>query len=60
MSAVLEKINNLPEGWKWIPLGEYVENHDAARIPVSTKEREKRKGDFPYYGASGIIDSIDG
>ena len=38
----------------------YVDNHDAARVPVSSKEREKRKGKYPYYGASGVIDQIDG
>ena len=41
-------------------MGMYVDNHDAARVPVSSKEREKRKGKYPYYGASGVIDQIDG
>ena len=50
----------LPPNWEWIPLGEYLENHDAARVPISSKEREKRHGAYPYYGASGIIDQIDG
>ncbi|MEQ1847279.1 MAG: restriction endonuclease subunit S [Nitrospira sp.] len=53
-------IDKLPINWEWIPLGEYVENHDAARVPVSSKEREKRQGKYPYYGASGVIDQIDG
>lgn len=52
--------DKLPIKWEWIPLGEYVENHDAARVPVSSKEREKRQGKYPYYGASGVIDQIDG
>ncbi len=50
----------MPINWEWIPLGEYVENHDAARDPVSSKEREERQGKYPYYGASGVIDQIDG
>ncbi|MDA0921799.1 MAG: restriction endonuclease subunit S, partial [Planctomycetota bacterium] len=29
------------------------------RIPLSSEERSHRNGDFPYYGASGIIDSVD-
>ena len=53
-------IDKLPINWEWIPLGEYVENHDAARVPVSSKEREERQGKYPYYGASGVIDQIDG
>jgi restriction endonuclease S subunit len=28
-------------------------------VPLSTTERNKRKGKYPYYGASGIIDYID-
>ena len=50
----------LRKGWEWIPLGKYVENHDGRRIPISKKERESRSGLFPYYGASGVIDTIDG
>lgn len=49
----------LRKGWEWIPLGKYVENHDGRRIPISKKERECRSGLFPYYGASGVIDTID-
>jgi type I restriction enzyme S subunit len=52
--------NSLPETWARCKFGDYVENHDGKRIPIESKEREKRKGDYPYYGASGVIDSIDG
>ncbi|WP_255417815.1 restriction endonuclease subunit S [Limnohabitans sp. Jir72] len=50
----------LPKGWSWVPLGQYVENHDGRRVPISRSERESRQGAFPYYGASGVIDTIDG
>jgi type I restriction enzyme, S subunit len=50
----------LAKGWQWMQLGQYVENHDGRRVPISQKERETRRGDFPYYGASGVIDTIDG
>ena len=50
----------LPNGWNWIPLGQYVENHDGRRVPISRSERESRQGAYPYYGASGVIDTIDG
>ena len=50
----------LAKGWQWIQLGNYVENLDGRRVPISQKERETRRGDFPYYGASGVIDRIDG
>jgi type I restriction enzyme S subunit len=51
---------DLPAGWSAIPLGRYAINHDGARKPISAKERETRKGDHPYFGATGQIDSIDG
>ena len=35
------------------PLGELTENLDNIRVPV--KERDRRPGPYPYYGASGIV-----
>jgi len=29
------------------------------RIPLKSLDRAKRQGDFPYYGASGVVDHID-
>lgn len=34
-------------------------NYDSKRVPLSAKQREERKGKYPYYGAQGIIDYID-
>jgi type I restriction enzyme S subunit len=44
--------------WKTAPLGELTENLDSIRVPV--KERDRRFGPYPYYGASGIVDYVDG
>ncbi len=33
-------------------------NHDGKRKPV--KESERKPGPYPYYGASGIVDYVDG
>ena len=44
--------------WREYPLGEMTENFDAIRIPV--KQRDRRTGPYPYYGASGVIDDVDG
>ncbi|MBG0875053.1 restriction endonuclease subunit S [Burkholderia sp. 9777_1386] len=44
--------------WFQKPLGEVTFNHDGKRKPV--KESERRKGPYPYYGASGIVDHVDG
>lgn len=40
-------------------LGDLVDNLDGKRVPIKLADREKRTGNIPYYGASGIIDSID-
>ena len=34
-------------------------NYDKKRIPLSGTQREKRKGEYRYYGAQGVIDYID-
>ena len=34
-------------------------NFDKKRVPLSGAQREKRKGNFRYYGAQGVIDHID-
>lgn len=45
--------------WPVRPFGELVENQDGRRRPVKASDRVGRKGEFPYYGASGIIDYVD-
>jgi type I restriction enzyme S subunit len=54
-----EKPFPLPKGWKFCRLGEASICRDGQRIPLSKAEREPRRGAYPYYGASGIIDHID-
>ena len=44
--------------WEWKPLAALSINHDARRLPV--KESDRRSGEYPYYGASGIVDYVDG
>ena len=34
-------------------------NFDKKRVPPSGAQREKRQGNFRYYGAQGVIDHID-
>ena len=46
--------------WKEYKLGNIAEILDFKRKPLSSMERSKRKGKYPYYGASGVIDFIDG
>src|SRR5216683_739673 len=44
--------------WPLKALGELTENFDSAREPV--KESERKPGPYPYYGASGVVDRVDG
>ena len=53
-------IDGVPEGWEKTTFGDAVENFDRLRIPLSVMEREKRPGSFPYHGAAGILDHLDG
>jgi len=50
---------NLPKRWRKAKLGELVENFDSKRIPLSSIQRAKMKGKYPYYGAAGVIDYIN-
>jgi type I restriction enzyme, S subunit len=49
----------LPDGWEWARFGDITINRDGERIPVSKEIRENRRGQYDYYGASGVIDKID-
>jgi type I restriction enzyme S subunit len=51
--------SELPEGWSWATLGEVVDVLDHLRVPVSAKERTKRFGEVPYYGAAGQVGWMD-
>ena len=43
-----------------IRLEDAIELFDSKRIPLSSREREQRKGIYPYYGATGILDYVNG
>jgi type I restriction enzyme S subunit len=49
----------IPKGWRVGKLEEIVTNFDRKRVPLSSRERENRKGAFPYYGAASILDYVD-
>lgn len=45
--------------WQKVRFGDAIENFDRKRIPLSTTQRESRRGIYPYYGANGVIDYVD-
>jgi type I restriction enzyme, S subunit len=48
---------NPGEGWIVKKLGNICENLDNKREPVTKRDRDK--GHYPYYGASGIVDYVN-
>ena len=48
-----------PTTWSVHKLGEIATFHDEKRVPVKSGDRTARRGPYPYYGASGKIDTID-
>ncbi len=44
--------------WPTAKLGDLTINLDTRRKPV--KEADRKPGPYPYYGASGIVDHVDG
>jgi len=53
------EIGPIPAHWRVVRLGEVVEIHDKLRIPLNEKQRQSRKGIYPYCGANGVLDYID-
>jgi len=51
------KFKNAP-AWEVRPLGRVAENLDNRRVPITSSDR--KAGDVPYYGASGIVDYVEG
>ena len=49
----------LPKDWSVTTVGDITVCHDSKRIPVSNVEREKMKGNIPYYGATGIMGYVN-
>lgn len=49
----------LPDYWKIVKLKDIADCLDHKRIPLNQEARNKIKGDIPYYGANGQLDSIN-
>ena len=56
---VESELGMIPKGWRVGKLEEIITNFDRKRVPLSSRERENRKGAFPYYGAASILDYVD-
>ena len=49
----------IPSGWQVKTLGDISTCYDSKRIPLSNRERAERQGNYPYYGATSIMDHVD-
>jgi len=50
---------NIPVGWEVKKIGEFFKLYDSKRVPLSKQQREKMKGQYPYYGATGVMDFVN-
>lgn len=49
----------IPDGWSKSNIHATCDVLDSKRIPLNSRERATRKGDYPYYGANGVQGYID-
>ncbi|EOB6677954.1 restriction endonuclease subunit S [Vibrio vulnificus] len=52
-------MSELPKGWVGSTIGEACLIENGLRKPISLKERANCQGEFPYYGATGVIDYLN-
>jgi len=45
-------------GWQWAQLGDVCDVLDSLRRPIT--KRDRVPGPIPYYGASGVLDHVEG
>jgi type I restriction enzyme, S subunit len=48
----------LPRNWSLRRIGQMFDCFDGERVPV--KQSDRLRGPYPYYGASGIVDYVNG
>jgi type I restriction enzyme S subunit len=49
----------LPEGWKKTTVGKSCAIRNTLRYPLSAADRSTLAGEYPYFGPTGQLDSID-
>ena len=51
--------NALSEECNKLKIGEIITLEDSKRVPLNSRDRENQKGNYPYYGATSIMDYVD-
>lgn len=57
--SCIDWIGQIPAHWEVRSIRYAFKFRNNQRIPLSGPEREHKQGEYPYYGASGIIDHVD-
>ena len=52
-------LGEIPKTWSTGKLKDIINIFDSERIPLSRRVREERKGKYPYYGATSIMDYVN-
>lgn len=53
------ELGEIPEDWDVATLDDAANFLDGQRRPIKSGDRAKIKGQYPYYGASGIVDYVN-
>ncbi|PZS03115.1 MAG: restriction endonuclease subunit S [Pseudonocardiales bacterium] len=48
----------IQRGFETVSLGDCAQFHNRERIPLSKAERSAMPGPFPYFGATGVVDTV--
>ena len=48
-----------PDGWRTTQLRYASTCVDGRRVPLNIDQRSRRQGEYPYWGASGVVDFVD-
>jgi type I restriction enzyme S subunit len=52
-------LGRIPEEWEVVELKNVTQSYDGMRFPIKEEDRQGINGNYPYYGASGVIDWIN-
>lgn len=55
----IDWIGQIPAHWDVTSIRYAFKFRNNQRIPISASDREGKQGEYPYYGASGIIDYVE-
>jgi type I restriction enzyme S subunit len=47
------------KGANMVALGDVARFHNSRRVPLSSRQRNDRRGEVPYWGANGVLDHVD-